>query len=79
MKVPFITTKDNPFDPYSEFDEWFAFDIEKNYNSLQLLDRILITSPDLGPAIYAEDKDKAIDSIIQMHPGSNYTKVYIDV
>ena len=78
MKVPFITTVDNPYNPYTQFDEWYAFDNQKGYNSCQLLDRILFTSPDLGTNLYIKDKERAIDSIIAMHPFGNYTKIYVE-
>lgn len=37
----FLTTKDNPFDPFDSFDDWFAFDCEKQYFTCSYLDRVL--------------------------------------
>ena len=31
-----ITTTDNPYDPFEQFAEWFAFDEEKGYLSFIL-------------------------------------------
>lgn len=35
-----LTTFDNPFNPFEQFNEWFLFDIEKNYYSCSRLARI---------------------------------------
>ena len=35
-----LTTVDNPFNPFTEFDEWFAFDRQMGYNTPSFLDRI---------------------------------------
>lgn len=28
-----LTTEDNPFDPFTQYDEWYAFDYEKGYHT----------------------------------------------
>ena len=32
-KVCMLTTVDNPFNPFKDFDSWLMFDNEKGYNS----------------------------------------------
>lgn len=27
-----LTTIDNPYNPFTQFDDWFMFDIEHNYD-----------------------------------------------
>ena len=35
-----ITTVDNPFDPFDDFDHWFQFDTEKGYYTSSKLARL---------------------------------------
>lgn len=62
-----LTTLDNPFDPFNQFDLWFAFDESKGYNSCSYLARIAKTSDDLSEADNAVAIEKAIDEIVQLN------------
>ena len=35
-----LTTYDNPFDPFTQFDSWFAFDTEKGYYTCSRIARL---------------------------------------
>lgn len=64
MSVMYLTTTDNPFSPKTEFDQWFAFDIQKGYNSCGLLDRVCKTCDNLSDALVADDVEEAIQWIL---------------
>ena len=77
-----ITTIDNPFDPRSEFDEWYAYDCararQKNTpDSCSLLARIAITSPQLSDELNEKIIEDAIDDIIKYDPEGKYKKIVI--
>lgn len=40
MKIPYITTTDNPYDPANEFQQWYEFDRSRGYHTLDLLGRL---------------------------------------
>lgn len=63
-----LTTLDNPYDPFTQFDEWFNFDTMKGYNSCSLLDRIIENS--VVEFSFNEDKkiEAAIDEIVEQNP-----------
>ena len=44
VREVFITTADNPFDPKTQFDEWYSFDVHKGYNTSSYLARLVNTS-----------------------------------
>lgn len=75
MEYAYLTTIDNPYDPYDEFDQWFAFDTEKGYNSCGLLERIARTSDDLPPEDNRIEINEAVDQIVLMDPLGIYKKV----
>lgn len=70
-----LTTFDNPYDPFEQFQSWFLFDVEKGYNSCAYLGRIARTSEQLSDEennIIIED---AIDDIIKYDFMNIYKKV----
>ena len=60
-----LTTKDNPFNPITEFDSWFAFDIEKDYRTCSRLARIARTSDQFSDYENTLVKEQAIDEFIK--------------
>lgn len=70
-----LTTIDNPFDPFTQFDSWFQFDIEKGYYSCSKLARIAKLSDDLSEKETDEEIERAIDEIIQYDFLNIYKKV----
>lgn len=70
-----LTTVDNPFDPFTQFDSWFLYDVEKGYNSCAYLDRIAKTSDQLSDEENVEEIERAIDEIIKYDFMNIYKKV----
>ena len=73
-----ITTIDNPFNPFTNFTEWFLFDVEKGYNTCSYLARIARTSDSLSDEENDKEIEKAIDSIIQLDFMNIYRKITKD-
>ncbi len=71
-----LTTIDNPFNPFTQFDQWFRFDSDKGYNSSQYLDRIARTSDQLSETENDAEIERAIDEIIKYDVLNVYKKVY---
>ena len=44
MRVVALSTKDNPFNPITQFDDWYRFDMDKGYSSCSYLARITNSS-----------------------------------
>lgn len=70
-----LSTIDNPFDPFDEFDSWFRFDTDKGYNSCSYLDRIARTSDQLSDFENEKEIERAIDEIIKYDFMNVYTKI----
>ena len=70
-----ITTIDNPFDYFTQFDQWFLFDVEHGYQTCSYLARIARTSDSLTDEENNQEIERAIDEIIQLFPNM-YKKVY---
>ena len=70
-----ITTVDNPYDPFDQFDSWFLYDTSKGYNSCGYLARIAKTSSLLSDEENNEEIERAIDEIIKYDFMNLYKKV----
>lgn len=58
-----LTTVDNPFNPFTHFIEWNAFDEEKGYFTLGLQARIANRSPDLSDLDQWQAEEEALNEI----------------
>lgn len=79
MKESMLTTIDNPYDPFTQYDEWFAFDTQKGYNTCSYLARIAKTSDELSPADEDLAIEAAIDEIVKLNVLGIYLKVTRDI
>lgn len=70
-----LTTVDNPFDPFTQFDEWYAWDEMHGYHTCSLLDRFITTSQDLSEPDQDADIERAIDRVIELNPDGVHRKV----
>lgn len=70
-----LTTNDNPFDPFDQFDSWFMYDVDNGYNSCAFLDRVARTSDSLSDGENEAEIERAIDEIIKYDPLNIYKKV----
>ena len=70
-----LTTFDNPFDPFEQFDSWFRFDNEKGYNSCAYLARIARTSDQFSDKENEEEIERAIDEIVKYDFMNIYKKM----
>ena len=70
-----LTTFDNPFDPFEQFDSWLLFDKEKGYNTCEYLARIVKLSEDMSNEEEDMEIERAMDEIIRYDDANIYKKV----
>lgn len=76
MEEYMLTTSDNPFDPFTQFDEWYAFDVRHGYNTCAYLARVLVTSDELSEEDQDMALDTAINAILELNVTGNYVKAF---
>lgn len=70
-----LTTYDNPFDPFTQWDEWFAWDQAAGYNTPGYLARIARTSGELSELDQHQAIQQAIDEIVELNVLGIHKKV----
>lgn len=75
MEYLYLTTTDNPYDPYEQFEQWFAFDTQKGYNTCGLLERIAHTSEELSPEDNRIEINNAVNQIVLNDPTGLFKRV----
>lgn len=75
----FLTTFDNPYSPYEQFEQWYQYDMDHGYNSSGLLMRLAETSSQFTDNENAYEIERAIDRIIAVDPINNYKKLKITI
>lgn len=74
--TPMLTTTDNLYNPYTNFDEWFLYDTLNGYNSCSLLDRMLDVNDEMSDEEVNAAIEQAIDQIVLADLTDKYVKIY---
>lgn len=74
-----LTTKDNPYNPFDNFDKWMLFDQEHGYNSCGKVARLARTSDSFTERENDLEVERVIDEIIRHDFLNIYTKVGRDI
>lgn len=61
-----LTTRDNPFDPFTQASEWERFDKDHGYYTTSALFRIACTSPELTTLENIKEINAAVEEIVQL-------------
>ena len=72
MEDCMLTTTDNPFDPFTQFEEWYVYDTQKGYNTCSYLARIAKTSEELSDSENDSILNQAMQEIVDMNLTGNY-------
>ena len=78
MSNVMLTTIDNPFDPFTQYEDWYGYDVAKGYYTCNYLARIARTSDALSDADQDLAIDQAIDEIVSLNVLGIYRKVSKD-
>lgn len=70
-----LTTNDNPFNPFTDFDNWFMFDIEKGYDCCSKLDRLSTFTDSMSEQECNNETERAIDALVSLDFTDTYKKV----
>ena len=60
-----LTTVDNPYNPFTQWDAWFRFDRDQGYNSCGYLARIVHTSDSLSEEENDRERERATAQFTQ--------------
>lgn len=75
MQLHMLTTTDNPYNPFTEWDEWYAFDEAAGYHTASFLARIVNNSAELSDADQDQALEDAIEEIVRENVLGIYRKV----
>lgn len=70
-----LTTVDNPFDPWTQWDEWFAYDLNAGYHTPSVLARVALVSTELPESQQRLAIQTAIEEIVRENVSGNFRKV----
>lgn len=72
MEDTLLTTRDNPFDPFTQFEAWNQYDQRAGYFTLSLVARLVNDSDEFSEALQSDAIDEAYDTIISEDPRDVY-------
>lgn len=70
-----ISTIDNPFNPFLDFDNWYAEDIRLGHDTSGLMQRLFVDYPDMSDRDNAIEYARVVRELFQLDPGELYILV----
>lgn len=70
-----LTTRDNPYNPFTDFTNWLLFDKEKGYDTSDYLARLSTPSDSFSEDENNKELERAIDDVIETDVLGIYVKV----
>lgn len=71
-----LSTMDNPWNPFANYDEWLAFDEAQGHYTNSLLARVAVSSDELSSFDQELELSRAINEIVQQNVSGIHRKVY---
>ena len=68
MNDTFLTTTDNPYNPFTQFDQWYTYDCDKGYMTCSLVARLAKTNDSLSDELNDEIIEDTYEEIIKLFP-----------
>lgn len=75
MAKTMLSTKDNPYSPFTDYGLWYEWDVRAGYHTASFLARIANTSTELSEADYDLAIELAIDEIVEENVLGLYIKL----
>lgn len=79
MMRSMLTTVDNPYDPFDEWEQWYTYDVQSGHDSSSFLARIAVVDDDLSEVDIELAVELAIDEIIIENVNGMYRKVQREI
>lgn len=67
-KVTMLTTRDNPFDPFTQWDDWFRMDADLGHHTCEYLARVCESSDELPESEQELASLEAMSKICRFEP-----------
>jgi hypothetical protein len=76
--VYMLTTIDNPFSPFTQYEEWYKYDVLHGHNTCAYLARIAKASDELSDADQSDAIEQAMNEIVGYNLSGLHLKVSED-
>jgi len=72
----FVTTIDNPYNYFDEFDKWFSYDESQGYHTCSFVDNLSLNMfSDSTDKEIEEEIERAVDIIVKFEGDQKYKKI----
>lgn len=70
-----VTTFDNPYNPFTQYDDWHAFDSQMGYHTPEYLARLVTITDAMSLADQEAAIENAVMEIVKYNLTGNYCRV----